>query len=70
MIHLCDTHALLWWVRDPERPDQHGLLAGALAWDRKDPFDRVIAAQAILEGAVLISADPAFDSVQDLRRRW
>ncbi len=27
----------------------------------KDPFDRLLAAQAIAEGIPLVSADPAFD---------
>jgi predicted nucleic acid-binding protein len=30
----------------------------------------MIAAQAILEGAILINADPAFDGVEGLGRRW
>lgn len=37
----------------------HGMRAAALAWAHKDPFDRVLAAQAMLEGARLVTADPA-----------
>jgi PIN domain nuclease of toxin-antitoxin system len=41
--------------------DDH--LAGvvALPFHHKDPFDRLLAAQAIAEGIPLVSADPAFD---------
>lgn len=38
----------------------HALQAGALAADHRDPFDRMLAAQSELEGAPLISCDPAF----------
>ncbi|MCM2474736.1 type II toxin-antitoxin system VapC family toxin [Rhizobium sp. CG5] len=39
----------------------HALLAGRLPGDHKDPFDRLLAAQASLDALVLISADGAFD---------
>jgi PIN domain nuclease of toxin-antitoxin system len=38
---------------------EHGLMAGGFDADHRDPFDRIIAAQAIIEGAQLITADPA-----------
>jgi PIN domain nuclease of toxin-antitoxin system len=34
------------------------LLAAQLASDHRDPFDRMIAAQAVNAGAVLVTADP------------
>ena len=34
--------------------------AGNLPRIHKDPFDRMLAAQASVEGAVLLSADPIF----------
>lgn len=37
----------------------HGLLAGSIIGDHRDPFDRMIAAQAISEGLVVITRDPA-----------
>lgn len=37
----------------------HAMRAAALAWTHRDPFDRVLAAQAMLEGARLVTADPA-----------
>jgi PIN domain nuclease of toxin-antitoxin system len=33
--------------------------AAALAWPHCDPFDRMLAAQAQLEGARIVTADPA-----------
>lgn len=47
----------------------HALHAGRLIVDHKDPFDRLLAAQSILEGLVLLSADEAFDSF-GVRRLW
>jgi PIN domain nuclease of toxin-antitoxin system len=36
----------------------HALRAGGYAHERRDPFDRMLAAQAELEGATLVSCDP------------
>jgi PIN domain nuclease of toxin-antitoxin system len=49
---------------------RHSILAASLVWDHKDPFDRMLAAQAELEGAVLISRDAVFDSLGGVRRLW
>ena len=38
----------------------HVLAVENLPLTHKDPFDRILAAQAIVEGAVLLTADPAF----------
>jgi PIN domain nuclease of toxin-antitoxin system len=38
----------------------HALKAGAWLVDHRDPFDRILAAQAALEGLPLITTDPAF----------
>jgi PIN domain nuclease of toxin-antitoxin system len=118
MALLLDTHALLWWLAEPERlsptvlevlgdPAQrvfvsaasaweiatkyrlgrlptadvllqegwplleaqgfeplpltwrHGLRAGSYALPHRDPFDRLLAAQAELDGITLVTADPA-----------
>ena len=39
---------------------RHSLVAGQFQQDHRDPFDRILAAQALLEGVPLITADPAF----------
>ena len=39
---------------------EHGLLAGSFTMEHHDPFDRMLAAQAAIEGAALVTVDPAF----------
>ena len=39
----------------------HTRLAGQFKVEHKDPFDRLLAAQAVLEGVALISKDTALD---------
>lgn len=48
------------------------VLAGSMAWPHRDPFDRIIAATAVLSGAVLLSADAMFDTLENggLQRVW
>ena len=53
-LPVTQTHA--WTVR--RLPPIHG-----------DPFDRLLAAQAICEGAAIVSADAIFDAY-GLRRIW
>lgn len=48
----------------------HALRAGALSWSHRDPFDRMLAAQAMLEGAVLVTRDTAFSGVGGLAVIW
>jgi len=43
---------------------EHALLAGTLPGNHRDPFDRMLAAQAILEGITLVTEDPAFQAFQ------
>jgi PIN domain nuclease of toxin-antitoxin system len=40
--------------------EDHALCAGALTGDHRDPFDRMIAAQALVEGVAVVTLDPAF----------
>ena len=42
--------------------------AGLLPWPHRDPFDRLIAATALLRKMILASADAEFDNV--LKRVW
>ena len=39
------------------------LLAAGMEWDHRDPFDRIIAATAIVRGLALVSADVVFDTL-------
>lgn len=36
---------------------EHALLAGAMVWDHRDPFDRLLIAQATIENATLVTVD-------------
>ncbi len=38
---------------------EHALLAGSLEWPNRDPFDRMIAAQCMIESLPLVTADPS-----------
>ena len=38
----------------------HGVRAGLMSGEHRDPFDRVLAAQALIEGLTVVSRDPAF----------
>lgn len=40
---------------------EHGLAAGALPRHNGDPFDRMLVAQAQLEGLTLVTRDPVFE---------
>jgi len=42
-------------------------LAGSMDWDHRDPFDRVLVAQAIRAGLVILSADEAMRSAPGVR---
>ena len=46
---------------------EHGQRAGALPGPIKDPFDRMLIAQAMLDGLYLVSIEQAFDAYGVLR---
>ena len=48
---------------------RHGQAAGALPGPHRDPFDRMLIAQAILDDLVLVSHERAFDAY-GVRRLW
>jgi PIN domain nuclease of toxin-antitoxin system len=50
--------------------DRHALRAGGLAWEHRDPFDRMLAAQALLEHATLVTRDDAFHALAGLDTLW
>ena len=49
---------------------REAIRAGSLAWSRTDPFDRTLAAQALVHPAVLVTKDPAFREVIGLQILW
>lgn len=48
----------------------HGLYAGQLVWEHKDPFDRALAAQSMIESVPLITKDAAFATLPGIRTIW
>ena len=50
--------------------EDHALLAGRLEWDHRDPFDRMLAAQAMIESMVIITGDPAFAGCPGVPTLW
>ena len=59
-------------LRAREMPvmSRHALAAGLFAIPHRDPFDRILAAQAIAEGVPLLTADPALALFPCLATRW
>lgn len=48
----------------------HALAAGQLEWDHKDPFDRVLAAQAMVDGFTLVTADEQLHAFAPVTTLW
>lgn len=48
----------------------HTLAAGQLDWPHKDPFDRIIVAQAMVEGLTLVTADEDLLGFQAVATLW
>lgn len=48
---------------------QHAAMIETLPWHHKDPFDRLLIAQALAEGIPIISSDRVFD-VYGVARIW
>jgi PIN domain nuclease of toxin-antitoxin system len=47
----------------------HIARCAALEWRHRDPFDRLLVAQALEEGIAIVSRDPAFDAYK-VKRYW
>jgi PIN domain nuclease of toxin-antitoxin system len=47
----------------------HLLTAAGLEWAHGDPWDRILAAQALMENCVFVSVDEVFDDIA-LERLW
>ena len=48
----------------------HSHYAGEFEWDHRDPFDRMLAAQAYVDNLTLITNDPAFDTLPWVTTLW
>jgi PIN domain nuclease of toxin-antitoxin system len=49
---------------------EHAVLAGMLEWSHRDPFDRMLAAQCIVEKLTLASRDKAFQTIEGVETIW
>jgi PIN domain nuclease of toxin-antitoxin system len=49
---------------------RHCYLAGKFDWSHRDPFDRLLAAQASLENLTLLTNDPVFDTLPWVSVLW
>ena len=49
---------------------EHSHLAGKLEWAHRDPFDRLLAAQASIENLALITNDLEFQALPDVTVFW
>jgi PIN domain nuclease of toxin-antitoxin system len=49
---------------------EDAILAGSFGWSHRDPFDRMLAAQAVTRSAVLVTADPALTALEAVRTAW
>ena len=56
-------------VEDLAITHDHADYAAQLDWDHRDPWDRLLAAQARLENCSLVSVDEVFDAI-GVDRQW
>ena len=56
-------------VRGLDVTHEHAEYAACLDWDHRDPWDRLLAAQARLESCALVSTDEVFDGI-GVDRHW
>jgi len=49
---------------------RHALAAGSLEWSLRDPVDRIIAVQCVLESLPLVTAEDIFSTVPGVRVLW
>lgn len=48
----------------------HAMTAGTLTWEHRDPFDRMIVAQAMIESVPVVTADRALAAFPGIRALW
>jgi PIN domain nuclease of toxin-antitoxin system len=59
-------------LRATELPinSEHALTAGQLNWEHRDPFDRMIVAQCMIESLPLVTRDEALTAFPGIRTVW
>lgn len=69
-MHAYPDHLHRLRVRALPISSKHALSAGLLNRDHRDPFDRIIAAQCMIESIPLCTADRVLASFPGIRVRW
>jgi len=64
------AHLITLRARELPVVSAHALTAGLFAVEHRDPFDRILAAQAIVEGVSLVTADPLMAVFPGLVTQW
>lgn len=59
VVHGYSDHLERLGAQELAVTSHHALTAGLFTWEHRDPFDRVIAAQSMLESVPLVTADEA-----------
>lgn len=57
-------------AREVPISSRHALTAGLLTWDHCDPFDRMIAAQCMIESIPVVTSDRALTAFPGIRAIW
>lgn len=70
VVHGYADHLTRLRARELPITSHHALAAGSLPWDHRDPFDRVIAAQCMIESLPLVTADATMTAHPGLRIVW
>lgn len=64
------AHLITLGARELPIVSAHALTAGLFVVEHRDPFDRVLATQAIAEGVPLVTADPLMAVFSGLITQW
>ena len=67
LVETWATHVSSIGAADLPVSARHALLAGQLQWDHRDPFDRLLAAQALLDNLTLVTGDAQLLTLPGLR---
>ena len=70
VVHGYHDHLSRLRVRELPITSHHALTAGLLNWQHCDPFDRMIAAQAMIESLPIVTVDAALATLPGLRIVW
>ncbi|MBI4278425.1 MAG: type II toxin-antitoxin system VapC family toxin [Armatimonadetes bacterium] len=62
VVHGYQNHLAALRATELAITGEHALRAGSMRDPHRDPFDRMLAAQALIEGVHLVTSDPAFSA--------